>query len=693
MNYFADASLWWLLPIAILSAVLAYWYYFKTKTNALWEGKQLLFLTILRGCGLFILFLLLLGLVWETTNYRKEKPLFVTLIDQSGSMKNGTDSVRLKQQITSFQNELKEAYEDRFEFVDWKIGEQPALFNKLFFTEKESDLAAGFKTINELYFNRNIGGVVLISDGIYNKGNHPMYEAERVEMTPIFCLGTGDTTTQRDVIVRSIQTNEVAFVNNQFPIEATIESNRLPGKQISIQLLEDGKVIQQKSLQNGNGASDQHVVTFSVNAKNKGFHRYTVAAKALANEFTTKNNQQTGYVEIVDNKQYILCLSSGPHPDIAAIRSILEEDEQATVESALTSSFTLSKKTPNLIVWYENGLKPNPALFNEIQRRKIPVWFIAGPTTQPSVITNYNLGFKIAQNGQQEDIYPTANEGFNAFEFTKEFTDATKIYPPLRCRFGAIQLPGNASVVLTQRIGNIQKKDPLMYFSEKQQIRTGVLLGEGIWRWKMKEFVAKQSINGFREFVQKTVQYLTVKGSNEPFRITLPKRFLTTETIEIKAEFYNDAMELITTPEINFSYLKKGGERFTSEFSPNSNFYLNNIGQLEPGSYTWTAIAKHKGKTYKKTGMFVVEDVALEMLETRADFGVLSQLTKQSNGSFYPISAYRSLIKELEKRKDIATLQFADMGYTAMIDWKWLFALLILLFSAEWFLRRFWGGY
>ena len=91
--------------------------------------------------------------------------------------------------------------------------------------------------------------------------------------------------------------------------------------------------------------------------------------------------------------------------------------------------------------------------------------------------------------------------------------------------------------------------------------------------------------------------------------------------------------------------------------------------------------------------MFVVEDVALEMLETRADFGVLTQLTKQSNGSFYQISEYRSLIKELEKRKDIATLQFADMGYTAMIDWKWLFALLILLFSAEWFLRRFWGGY
>lgn len=693
MNYFADASLWWLLPMVALSAFLSYWYYFRTKTNENWEKKQARILAVLRGIGIFTALLLLLGLVWETTTYRKEKPLFITLVDQSGSMKNGEDSTQLKKQITAFQNELKTRFADRFDFVDWKVGENTGSYKELHFSDKETDLSAGFKQVNELYFNRNIGGIALISDGIFNKGNHPMYEAERIEMTPIFTLGSGDTNTRRDVLVRSIQTNEVAFTNNQFPIEATIESFKFPHAAITVQLLENGKQIAQKTVRNSNGSSDQHIVAFSVLAKNKGFQRYTVKALPLNKEVTLKNNQQTAYVEVVDNKQYILCLSSAPHPDIAAIRSILEEDEQATVESELTTGFTFDKKNPNLVIWYENGLKPNPGLFNELQRRKIPVLFIAGPTTQPSVIANYGLGYKPSGNAQQEDCYPTVNEGFKSFDFTNEFTDAAKIYPPLRCRFGGVQLPGNAAVVLTQRIGNVQKKDPLMFFMEKQGIRTGVILGEGIWRWKMKEFVAKQSVNGFREFIQKTTQYLTVKGNNEPFRITLPKRFYTTDAIEIKAEFYNEAMELITTPQISFSYQKKGGERLKSDFSPNANFFVNNIGQLVAGAYSWTATAKHNGKTYKKSGVFVVEEIAIELLETRADFAVLSQLSKQSNGAFYALKDFKKLINDLEKRADIATMQFADTGYTAMIDWKWLFALLIVLFGTEWFLRRFWGAY
>ena len=44
--------------------------------------------------------------------------------------------------------------------------------------------------------------------------------AERIELTPVFTLGAGDTTTRRDQLIKSVNTNEVAFLNNQFPIEA-----------------------------------------------------------------------------------------------------------------------------------------------------------------------------------------------------------------------------------------------------------------------------------------------------------------------------------------------------------------------------------------------------------------------------------------------------------------------------------------
>lgn len=693
MNYFSDISLWWILPITLLSLGLAYAYYYKSKQKDQWESKQRKVLMGLRASSLFLLLFLLLGLIWETIDYRKEKPLFITLIDQSSSINNYKDSAKVKQQITDFRTAFTERFGDRFELVEWAVGETARPFKTLDFEDKKTNLALGFEQIRELYFNRNIGGITLISDGNFNDGVHPMYEAERIELTPVFSLGIGDTITRRDALVRSVNSNEVAFLNNQFPIEATIDFNKMNRGSVKVSLLHLGKVIQTQTVSCTNTFFDQQAVTFNVTAKQKGFQRYTVQVEYKNGEFSKENNQQSCYVEVVDNKNLIVCLSSAPHPDIAAIRSILEEDEQSNVKADLIQTYSLSKERPNLVVWYENGNKPNATLFNELKQKKIPVLLIIGPTTSPQVIQSYNIGLRLSSNSQQEDAYPSVSKGFSAFEFTSTFTDASSIYPPLRTKFSTPNLPANAEVVLQQRVGDIVKKDPLMYLSTQQDVRMGVVLGEGLWRWKMKEYASKKNIDGFREFVQKVSQYLTVRQQKDPLRISLPKRFNVTDNIEIKAEFYNEAMELITTPNITFSYTKKGGGKQQSEFAPFTNFYKTTIGQLEPGTYSWTAIANNKGKVHKKSGEFVIEDIAIESMDTRADFGVLNQLAQQSDGKFETLENYKRLLDVIAARKDISTMQFADSGYTSLIDWIWIFVIIILLFGTEWFLRRWWGGY
>ncbi len=118
-----------------------------------------------------------------------------------------------------------------------------------------------------------------------------------------------------------------------------------------------------------------------------------------------------------------------------------------------------------------------------------------------------------------------------------------------------------------------------------------------------------------------------------------------------------------------------------------------NLGQLASGTYSWTTIAKFQGKTLFKSGEFVVEDVAIESLDTRANFSVLNQLTTQSDGSFETLNNYSKLIDQIAARKDITSVRYSDSGFTSLIDWVWIFVLLILLFGTEWFLRRFWGTY
>lgn len=692
-NYFSDISLWWLLPIGLLSIGLSYVYYFKPRKAQDWNSKQLKVLFSLRSIGLFLLALLLIGLLWESIRYRDEKPLFITMVDNSGSMKNYSDSAKVKNRILAFQQQLEERFGDQFELMSLEVGEKTQTLKSIDFSGKQTNLAEGFEHVRELFFNRNIGGITLISDGNFNLGTHPMYSAERIELTPIFTLGVGDTITRRDQLIRSVNTNEVAFLNNEFPIETTVDFNRIPIGPATVSLVHQGRTIATQTVTCTNSVFDQQQVVFQVTAKSKGFQRYSVVLQHKEGEYTFDNNQQTCYIEVVDNKNLICLLSSAPHPDLAAIRSILEEDRQSTISAGLTSEYTLPKERPNLVIWYENGSKPNAALFKSIKDKKIPILFILGATTPSAVVKSYDIGLMVPSGNQQDDVQGAVSGGFSAFSFTTVFTDALQSYPPLRTKFGSYKLPANAEVMMTQRIGNVSKKDPLFYISQRENAKIGVLLGEGIWRWKIKEFSQRRTVDGFREFVQKTVQYLVVRQNTEPLRVTLPKRFNVTEDVEVKAEFYNEAMELITTPAIVLTLISPKKKKSTIDFSPLSNFYKANAGQLEAGTYSWIVTATHNGKKYTKSGDFVVEDISIEQADTRADFSVLNQLSSQSSGTFRTLKDADQLLDELAKRGDITTLQYADSGYTALIDWIWLFVLLILIFGSEWFLRRWWGTY
>lgn len=693
MNYFSDHSIWWLLPISILAVGFSFYYYFKTDQRSVWNLKQLRVLFSLRTLSIFLIGLLLLGLVWETIKYRPEKPLIITLVDSSSSMLNYKDSNQVKKNIEGFRAALPKSLGEDYEYLELAVGTNVRDLGQLSLKDKSSDLAAGFKQIKDRFFNRNIGAIVLISDGNYNQGVHPMYEAERIELTPVFALAVGDTTLKRDIVVRSVISNEIAFLNNEFPIQALVDFQRVPTGSYQVNLLQNGKVVQSQRAAVNNSSLDQKEFLFTVLAKNKGYQRFTISVQAVSGEFTKENNQQTCFVEVIDSKSNVLLLASAPHPDVAALRSVFELDQEAVVSSELMTNYSLGNQIPDFVVWYENGLRANANLFKQLQERGIPVLMILGPNVTTSLLQSYGLTVKAPNGNQYEDVYPTLANGFNSFGLSAEFTSVLPILTPLRTKFGNYKLPSNSVVVLNQRVGSIAKDAPLIAVAQTQKTKIGFVLGEGLWRWKMKEFMQKKTTAGFEEFVQKLTQYISVKQNREPLRVTLPKRFNTIEDIVFKAEFYNEAMELITTPSVEMTITKRGGKSFKQLFSPTANFYQLNVGQLQSGMYDWKVVADNNGKKYAKSGSFAVDEISLEDQDTRANFSTLNQLAVQSDGSYKKLDQYQALIQEIKTRGDITTVQYEDTGYQELIDWKWIFALIIALLTTEWFLRRWWGSY
>jgi hypothetical protein len=135
------------------------------------------------------------------------------------------------------------------------------------------------------------------------------------------------------------------------------------------------------------------------------------------------------------------------------------------------------------------------------------------------------------------------------------------------------------------------------------------------------------------------------------------------------------------------------GKSTKSQFGVAGDSYKLSLGKLMPGKYNWVATSSFNGKPYKKSGVFVVEDIALEQLDTYANQALMNQLAKKTKGKFELLKNYQKVIDQIKNRDDITSVSIKDASFNDLIDYKLIALLLLLSLAVEWFLRRWFGGY
>lgn len=678
-----------MLPIVAIAVIVSVFYYRnQQQLNDVSKGKKRLLIG-LRSASIALLLLFLLGIIIESKEYKTEKPLFISLVDNSASMLNYKDSSGVLKKYKELNQAIKEKYKDRFEFRDYIVGTD-VTEDTINFLDGVSDLDKGFEFIYSQFYNRNIGGICFVSDGNYTTGKNPVYSARKINLTPVFSIGVGDTVIKKDQLIKAVSANQVAFYKNEFPIEVDIEARKMGKGQSTVRLFKGEKEIAQQKVDFADGKIDFAHVNFSVNADEIGFVRYSVRIENKQNEITYENNVRTFYIEIIDSRSKVLILAKAPHPDLTSIKNVFDQDENTEVEIQLISEWNGSLKDYALLVWH--GPTANQTVIQQINTHKTPVLYLMTTQNNGSDANALNIGMKLSSRNGIDEVQSELNTGFQLFEISEELKSRIQQWPPLKVPFGKIEISAG-NTLISQRIGNVKKTDPIIYFGGDLNKKYGVIIGEGLWRWKLMEFAKTQKTEAFTELIQKTTQYLTVKNNTDPFRIILPKRFNKNDEIILKAEYYNASLERITNPTVKFNLKDENNKVIPYEFAKSSADYNLSLGKLKPGKYTWTATAAFNGKTSKKNGVFVVEDISIEVLSTHADHGLLKQIAKETNGEFYALSQSEKLISDLEKRNDIVNIQYEESEFNDLVDWKWLFLLVVLLLGTEWFLRRFWGTY
>lgn len=677
----------------IAAAIYAAIMYYRNKRN---DFTPLLtkILAVLRFLSVFILSFLLLSPLIKITNHTNEKPIIVFAQDNSQSIVIHKDSNyyknEYKQNVEKLIKDLSKNYDVRTFNFDDKVKENLSID----YSGKQTDISSVFDEFVTRYTNRNLGAVILASDGIYNKGSNPQYTATKLK-APVFSLALGDTLVRKDLLILKINYNRITYLGNTFPLQIIVNANKAKGQTAKLRVIKGAKEIFNKNI-NITSDSYSETVSFTSEAKESGLQKYSISLSPIDNEITLSNNRKDIFIEVLDARQKILILAAAPHPDISAIKQTLENNRNYDVQVALANEFTKSVADYNLIILHQLPSVNNVIgkVFADLEKTNLPVLYILGTQSNVNQFNAANTGLNIAVRNQAfNDALPFAVNEFPYFTVSDECKKMLNYFPPLTSFYGNYKTSPSAEPLLLQKIGNVVSNQPLFVFNQNMGGKNGIIAGEGLWRWKLANYAQKANTDAFDELITKTVQYLAVRIEKGLFKVNIPAIFDENQQVEFDAELYNDSYELINEADINLTITNYQGKKFTYQFNRTSNAYHLNAGVFPQGDYRYQAIVKLKNKTLTQNGSFSVTALDVEYLNTVANHQLLYNLAKQSGGEMLYPAEIDKLKDLIEAREDIKVVKYTQKKYNDLISLSWIFFLILALLTAEWFLRKRNGGY
>lgn len=636
------------------------------------------------------LFVLLLGPVLRQITNTLEKPTLVFVVDDSRSLRETVDTARLLRDLGLVAEEIRKR-EWQVEWSGLSGPVDPPRFNR-----GSSDLAGALKQVTHRYEGKNLAGIVLVSDGIYNNGMSPLYQPIRV---PVFTVGVGDTVQRADLVLKTVAYNRVVYQGNKFPIRAEVGVSGLPAQEITVSVLQQGSVLQQQTKSSGSRALVEF--DFQLEAAKQGMQRLEIRVAKHTRETNVDNNRGSAFVEVVEGKKKIVVLAASPHPDIKAIRTVVEKNPNYELlvhipgVKELTPA-SLDPKEIDLLIAHQSPDVANrtTGLLTQLLKSRVPALVIVAAQTQLRSLAAAGVPVTFEPSAQRDEVQPVLNPNFQDLGFSAELGSLIARYPPVSVPFGKFTVPPAVKTVLFQQIGNVVTERPQQFVWETEGRKLGVFIGDGLWKWRLGEFQETGKTAGFDEWLSKMVQYLSTQDDRRRFRaFPIQQEFSSDGPAVIECQVYNELFEPVYGHTVDLEVAGESGEahryRFVTGPGAGSRY---RIGGLAEGIYRFTASTEVSGKRETVRGEFLVVEQNAESRILTADFGLLRKLAETTEGKFYRESETNRLATELTSASAAATIH-TEENFNPLINLKAVFFLLLLLVSAEWFLRKFSGSY
>ncbi|MGB0984610.1 MAG: hypothetical protein ACPG19_11245 [Saprospiraceae bacterium] len=689
---------WFLIFCVMLGLAYALTLYYKSQAFKEQPKSLTWLLGFLRFLSVTTLAALLLSPVLQSRITEKKKPIIILAQDQSESIKmgmKGEDTTAYKDNF----NQLKSDLEADYEVIDYAFGEEIREGVNFNYTDKSSNLSSILTETYDLYSNQNLGAIVLATDGIYNVGSNPIYAGAKLNV-PIFTVALGDTTIKKDVVLKRVFHNKIAYLGDKFSIQVDVTASNSAGANTRLVLSKvNGQQVTKVqefpiSITGNDFFTTQEIL---IEATEAGVQRYRLSVIPINGEVSRLNNTQDIFIDVLDARQKILVVANSPHPDVSAFKQVISENKNYEVDVAFASDINKNVADYNFVILHQLPSKINAItpLIKQINANKIPRLFVVGGQSSLGELNRMQSIVSINSGlAKTNEVQGFLENSFDLFTLDDKLKQELYKFPPLIAPFGDFKAAPNANVLMYQKIGTVDTKYPLLTFGEEKGIKVGVLSAEGIWKWRLFDFLQRKNYDIFDELMGKSIQYLTVKEDKRRFRVNVNKNiFNENEPIYFDAQLYNQTYELVNKEDVSLTITNSEGKKFPFTFNKTDKAYQLNAGYFPVGNYIYEGKVNVNGTQLSSKGKFSVQPIQLEVFETTADHNLLRLLSNKYEGETVYQDQLSSLVELIKAKDSVKPKLYDTMQTKNIINLKWIFFLILFLLSLEWFLRRFYGSY
>src|SRR5690606_1048778 len=216
---------------------------------------------------------------------------------------------------------------------------------------------------------------------------------------------------------------------------------------LMVTLRHKGKVIDSQTKKTG----DESLVVFdfSPQADEQGIQRYDIQVEVKPGEYNIHNNRTAVFVEVVEGKKKIVLVAPSPHPDIKALRSVLDKntnyDFRLHIPGVMAQQAAdLDPAKIDLVIFHQAPDRRGRTreVFQQFASKGVSMMIILGQQTDLPFLVRQQIPLTVESISREfDDVTPVVNPAFNNFSLEPETRSVFEEFPPVMVPFGKIQAP------------------------------------------------------------------------------------------------------------------------------------------------------------------------------------------------------------------------------------------------------------